>query len=75
MTGATPYRAKSLAAAERMVNRQRKHIAQCDALLKAWADERVTLAKLAADSPQFYNPLHVAAAKRLRDSILSNRRG
>jgi hypothetical protein len=34
--------------------------------------ERLMLAKLAAPSPQFFNPLHVFRAKDLRDSILSN---
>jgi hypothetical protein len=32
--------------------------------------DRMVLAMLAADTPQFYNPLHVAAAKQLRDRVL-----
>jgi hypothetical protein len=35
-------------------------------------EERLMLARLAAETPQFYNPLQVAEAIRLRDDILSN---
>jgi hypothetical protein len=35
-------------------------------------EERNVLAKLAADTPQFFNPLEAMAAKKLRDDILSN---
>ena len=55
-----------------MVACLRKQIAERDRLIDRWATERVTLAKLAAETPQFYNPLAVADAKRLRDHILSN---
>ncbi len=34
-------------------------------------DERILMARLAADEPQFYNPIRVADAKNLRDSILA----
>ncbi len=37
-----------------------------------WANEALhALACLAADTPQFDNPLHVYAAKRIRDDILA----
>jgi chorismate mutase len=58
-----------------MVACLRKKIAERDRLIDRWAAERVTLAKLAAETPQFYNPLDVADAKRLRDHILSNNSG
>jgi hypothetical protein len=58
-----------------MVACLRKRIAERDLLIGRWAAERVTLAKLAAETPQFYNPLDVADAKRLRDRILSNAAG
>ncbi len=32
--------------------------------------DRLLLAKLAADAPQFSNPLEIAAARRLRDGVL-----
>lgn len=34
-------------------------------------DERHILAMLAADSPQFSNPLHVYEARKLRDRVLA----
>ncbi len=34
--------------------------------------ERLLLAKLAAETPQFYNPFHCAEAIKLRDAILAN---
>lgn len=42
----------------------------CDAIAKLRA-QRLVLAKLAADTPQFDNPLHVYDAKALRDRILA----
>lgn len=40
-------------------------------LLDSFYQERIQLAKLAADTPQFFNPLEVMAAKKLRDELLS----
>lgn len=34
--------------------------------------ENVLLAKLAAETPQFFNPWHAAEAVKLRDAILAN---
>lgn len=34
--------------------------------------EKVMLAKLAAETPQFYNPWHCAEAIKLRDAVLAN---
>jgi hypothetical protein len=64
------FRATSLKNAERMVRRLQKQVADRDELLERFDRERKLLAKLAADTPQFYNPLHVMEARRIRDSIL-----
>lgn len=67
-----PYKARSLKNAQTMVRNLRRHVAECHALLKKFDHERKLLAKLAADSAQFFNPLVVAEAKALRDRILKN---
>ncbi len=53
-----------------MVRNHRKQIAQCHAILDRWSHERKMLAKLAAETPQFFNPFDVMEAKKIRDSIL-----
>jgi hypothetical protein len=65
-----PYRAKSLTGAEAMVRKLRKQIAERNDLIDIWNQERLILAKLAADTPQFYNPFDVIEAKQIRDKIL-----
>lgn len=65
-----PYKAKSLKGAEAMVRRLRQQIAQRDDLLDRFDHERKMLAKLSADTPQFYNPMIVMEAKQIRDRIL-----
>jgi hypothetical protein len=40
-------------------------------VLGGWVRERIELAKLAAKTPQFFNPLEAAAAEFLRDRILA----
>lgn len=65
-----PYKAKSLKGAEREVRKLRKSVQERDALLNNWAQERIALAMLAAETPQFYNPLLAMQAKQLRDRIL-----
>mgnify|MGYP000644480744 CR=1 FL=1 len=67
----TTYKAKSKAGAERRVRELIKQVRERDELLDLWARERKLLAMLAADTPQFHNPLVVAEAKLLRDNILS----
>lgn len=64
------YKAKTLAGAQRRVR-------ELEVQLNAWrevtdkiARERTMLAKLAADTPQFFNPLDVMEAKQIRDRIL-----
>lgn len=65
-----PYKAKSLNAAERTVRSLTKQRAERDELLAIFDRERKMLAKLAADTPQFFNPLDVYEAKKIRDLIL-----
>lgn len=76
-SGMKPYKAKSLKAAERAVRSLRKQRAERDELLNIFDEllnifdrEREMLAKLAAETPQFFNPLHVMEAKKIRDLIL-----
>ncbi len=70
-----PYTAKSLASAQRVVRQLRKQIKERDELLTRFDIERRLLARLAADTPQFSNPMDLWAAKRIRDRILSPRAG
>lgn len=67
-----PYKAKSLTGARRRVRVLEKLMESQRDLLDQYADDRKTLAKLAAEGPTFFNPLHVMAAKGLRNSILAN---
>lgn len=64
------YKAKSLKNAEKIVRNLRKQIRECLKLLDRFYHERKLMAKLAADSQQFSNPLVVAEAKQIRDRIL-----
>lgn len=69
------YIAKTLSGAQARVRQLQRQIHERDELLKQFDLERVMMAKLAADSPQFYNPIIVAEAKRIRDRILSREIG
>ena len=66
-----PYKAKSLVSAQTMVRRLRRQIAERDELLTRFDSERRLMARLAAETPQFFNPLVVMEAKQIRDHILS----
>jgi hypothetical protein len=46
-------------------------IAALESRIEGLEAERLTLAKLAADSPQFFNPLVAFAAQELRDRVLA----
>lgn len=70
-----PYKAKSLKAAERNVRSLLKQRAERDELLNIFDRERKMLAKLAAETPQFCNPLDVMEAKKIRDLILKQLNG
>lgn len=67
------YVAKSLAGAQRRVRELQRQVRDRDALLDQWARERKLLAMLAAETPQFHNPLAVYEAKQIRDMILAQR--
>ncbi len=66
-----PYKAKSLSGAQSRVRQLSKQVAERDQLLERWSYERRMLAKLAAETPQFFNPLVAMEAKQIRDEILS----
>ncbi len=68
------YRARSLRAAERLVRELLKLHQRAVQLLEQYASDRKLLAKLASKTPQFYNPLDVYEAERIRDEILSEGR-
>lgn len=75
------YVAKTLKGAEREVRALRRLVSMLRsdleseyAIIQRQKRERLTLAKLAAETPQFFNPLDVIEAKKLRDDILHGRR-
>jgi hypothetical protein len=65
-----PYKAKSLSAAQAAVRRLRRQIAERDELLTRFDRERRLMARLAAETPQFFNPLVAMEAKQIRDRLL-----
>lgn len=66
-----PYKAKSLVAAQTRVRQLQRQVADRDTLLAQFDHERKMVAKLAAETPQFYNPLVAMEAKQIRDRILA----
>lgn len=66
----TKYKAKSLAGAQRRVRELQRQVEAWREAAERIADDRVKLAKLCADEPQFFNPLDVMEAKQIRDRIL-----
>lgn len=66
------YQAKSLAGAEAKVRQLQKQISDRDNLLIQFDKERKLMARLAADTPQFFNPIVVYEAKQIRDRILNS---
>lgn len=65
-----PYKATSLKSAERTVRNLRRQIEHRDILLKDFDSDRRLMARLAAETPQFYNPIVAMQAKKRRDEIL-----
>lgn len=72
-----PYTAKTIAGAQRrvrelekIVKSMDKHFGSCIAREKAALANCKILARLAAKSPMFNNPLEVWAAEKVRDGIL-----
>jgi len=66
------YKPRSLSGATQKVRQLEWQIKQSDKLLEQWKQERILLAKLAANGPAFFNNLEVYAAEKLRDEILSS---
>lgn len=48
---------------------QGKLLMEAHKTLQEWQYQRIMLAKLASDRPEFYNPLIVYEAKKIRDAI------
>jgi hypothetical protein len=69
-----PYKARSLAAAQRRVRMLEKRMDERLELIEQYAHERKLLALLAADGPGFSNPIHAANAIAIRDQILASMR-
>lgn len=67
-----PYKAKSLAGAERRVRELMKTVKVLDATLGQYMREGEMLAQLAADGPCFSNPFKIIEAKEVRDRWLRN---
>ena len=60
--------------AKRQTNQHRKlkqQVADLQAEVRRLKDERYILAMLSAETPQFYNPLQVMAAKQVCDQVLA----
>lgn len=57
-----------------MVERLRRQLAERDALVEEYDDDRRALALLAADTPLLTNPAQVWCAKSIRDMILADNR-
>lgn len=66
----TAYKARSMSGAQLRVRQLQKQVEERESLLQQWHKERVLLAKLAADTPQFFNPFMVTEARTIRDRIL-----
>lgn len=63
---------KSIKGAVRRVRQLEKQIKQRDELLARLDLERKLMAMLAAETPQFFNPIVEMEAKRIRSSILQS---
>lgn len=74
MSKPKPYTAKSLAGAQRMVRNLVKQKEFLSELLDQYAHERKLMARLADRTPQFFNPLDVMEAEKVRDAILKGSR-
>lgn len=68
------YKAKTLSGAQRRVRDLEKLVEKHKELLTRFDAERKLMARLAADTPQFSNPLMVYEAKKTRDEILKGSR-
>lgn len=64
------YKAKTLSGAQARVRQLENLRDELSALLERYDRDRRLLAMLAADTPQFHNPLMVYEAKQIRDDLL-----
>ena len=64
------YKAKSLAGAQRRVRELQSQIETWSAICDQLQRDRNLMARLAAETPQFFNPLDLMEAKKTRDLIL-----
>lgn len=67
------YQPRSLSGATREVRSLRKRCEYLASLVEAMAPEMKLLARLAAKTPQFSNPLEVWKAEAVRDRVLSGK--
>lgn len=67
----TQYKAKSLNGAQTRVRQLSKQVNELNQIAGRYHEAMILCAKLAADGPAFYNPLHIAAAKKVRDDVLA----
>ena len=70
MTKKSVRRFKTHAAAEQRLAQVEKKLEQETARVGRYRKQMTMLAKLAADGPCFFNPLHVSEAKALRNDLL-----
>jgi len=65
-----PYKAKTIAGAQKRVRELMRVQANTMRLLDQFAEDRLLFAKLASKEPLFFNPLVVIEAERRRDELL-----
>jgi len=65
-----PYTARSLTGATRRVRECNKIIDGYERICCRLTKERNLMARLASDKPEFFNPIVVYEAERIRDEIL-----
>lgn len=64
------HRYKSIEGAVRAIRGLERQIEQYRAICKEMDHERLLLAKLASKEPEFFNPLIVIEAEKIRDRLL-----
>ncbi len=66
------YKAKTISGAQQRVRQLERHLTLVTRLLDEAAKDRRLLARLAAKTPQFSNPIDVWRAEKVRDRVLAN---
>jgi hypothetical protein len=67
-----PYKAKSITGAQIRVRQLERLLGKYKDLVNKFDKDRILLAKLAAKTPQFFDPLVAMEAEQLRDRILNS---